>query len=180
MLEMMFVILAQAEPPRDGLFGREEVNFWGTRRKPPAMSWAEPIVGPDGRAQVYVPPREVREFLELPTRENGEKYVAWQRERIERLRKAAQILAEIRLDPRKSTLLYFSKSGCPYCAAQDRVLAGLKVPVTRVEPDSPLWTTYGVKATPTLVWVRPGRSPRRFEGLTSREVLEKEVRRVDR
>lgn len=180
MLEMMLVILTQAEPSRAGLFGREEVSFWGTRKKPPAMSWAEPIVGPDGRAQVYVPPPEVREFLDSPTRENGKKYLAWQRERLERLRKAAQVLAEIRREVREPALLYFSKPDCPYCAAQDRVLADAKIPVTPVEANSPLWVTYGVRATPTLVWVRPGRPPRRFEGFTSREVLEKEVRRVDR
>ncbi len=180
MLEMMFAILTQAEPTRGGLFGRGDVNFWGTRKESPPSLWVEPVVGPDGRMQVYVPPREVREFLESPTRGNGERYLAWQRERIERLRKAAQVLAEIRSDVRGPMLLYFSKPGCPSCVAQDRVLAALKVPVTRVEPDSPLWGTYGVRATPTLVWVRPGRPPRKFEGYTSREVLEKEVRRVDR
>lgn len=180
MLEMMFVVLAQAEPARGGLFGREEVSFWGTRKKPPPISWAEPIVGPDGRVQVFVPPPEVREFLEAPTRENGEKYLAWQRLRLERLRKAAQILAEIRSEVREPTLLYFSRPDCPYCAAQDRVLAAMKIAVRKVEANSPLWTTYGIRATPTLVWVRPGRAARKLEGFTPREVLEKEVRRVDR
>ena len=182
---LTFILLASlaqdAASPRR-FFDRADVDFWGSRKAPLASSslWVEPVVGNDGRVQVYVPPREVREFLESPTRENGAKYLAWQRERIGRLRKAAQILAEIRSDVREPTLLYFSKPGCPYCVAQERVLAELKFPVTRVESNSPLWGTHGVNATPTLVWVRPGKPPRKFEGYTSREILEKEVRRVDR
>lgn len=184
MLEMMMLLLlGQEEGP---FFHRSDVDFWGTRKKiaaPAASLWTEPILGPDGRWQVYAPPREVVEFLEAPNRESGERYLAWQRERLDRLRTAMRVLGDLQAEEREPVLYYFARAGCPYCADQDRVLAIARLPgfrVVKVEPESPLWARYGIRVVPTIVMQRPGRSPYRIEGFVPRAVLEEEVRRVDR
>jgi len=167
-------------------FGERSVDFWGTRKqgsRPKESLWTEPILGPDGRWQVYTPPREVVDFLESPSRQSGERYLAWQRERMSRLRRAVEVLKEIQTTPQGTVLYYFSKPGCPYCVEQDRVLAVAdlsRVPLIRVEPNSPLWTRYAVRVTPTLVLHRPGKAPRVMEGRVSLTTLEREVHRVDR
>jgi hypothetical protein len=87
---------------RQGFFSQKAVSFW--REETPARTaatspgesiWAEPIRLPDGRFSTYVPPRQVLEFLENPTRENARKYLDWQSERMEKIRKAATILSEL-------------------------------------------------------------------------------------
>ena len=182
-LVFLSVIVIQEDPR---FFGDRGVDFWGTRKQVSRRKdslWTEPILGPDGRWQVYTPPREVVDFLESPNRETGERYLAWQRERMSRLRTAVEVLKEIQTEPPSSVLYYFSKPGCPYCVEQDRVLAAAelsRVPLIRVEPNSPLWTRYAVRVTPTLVLHRPGNAPRVMEGWVSRSALEREVHRVDR
>ena len=57
--------------------------------------WAEPSASPDDRGQVYVPPRAVREFLESPTPERAEAYLAWNRERLRAIGRAAEVLASV-------------------------------------------------------------------------------------
>jgi thiol-disulfide isomerase/thioredoxin len=57
--------------------------------------WAEPSASPDGRGQVYVPPRAVREFLESPTPDRAEAYLAWNRERLRAIGRAAEVLASV-------------------------------------------------------------------------------------
>ncbi len=116
--------------PRPQFFTRKAVDFWGdgspARTGPAAPSesiWAEPIRLPDGRTTTYVPPRPVLEFLENPTRENARKYLDWQAERMEKMRKAAALLAELQREKSPKppegdsvtgmpvTLTYFKKAG---------------------------------------------------------------------
>lgn len=157
-------------------FKKSEVDFWQTRKvEKPKTVWVEPIVGDDGRVQTFVPPPEVLEFLDSPTKENGRKYLAWQKERTDRLRKAMQILAELELEAGIGPeIYYFSKPGCPWCEKQEAELG--KLPVTRVPAESPLWARYGVKVVPTIVVIREGK-PKVFQGFTSRAAIEKEVGR---
>ena len=44
--------------------------------------WAEPVIGPSGRVSIYVPPPEVRDFLEKPDSENAKAYLEWNSKRI--------------------------------------------------------------------------------------------------
>jgi len=94
---------AQARPQ---FFTRKTVDFWGDGSPTPAGAveqsparpesiWAEPIRLPDGRYTTYLPPRPVLEFLENPTRESARKYLDWQAERMEKMRKAAALLTAI-------------------------------------------------------------------------------------
>lgn len=156
---VLMTCLAQEE----GRFFRKEVDFWESRKAAEKPRWVEPG---------HTPPREVVEFLEDPTKENAKKYLAWQRERTERLKKAMEVLAE--LDAEEDRVYYFSKPGCPWCEKQDRELG--KMSVVRVPQESPLWARYGVKAVPTLVVVKGGK-PRVFQGFTPKATLEKEVGR---
>lgn len=150
-------------------FRRREVDFWGTRRRaerPADDLWADSS-----------PPAPVRRLLESPTRVNARAYVTWQKERLERLRRAIAALEEAKLESPDAAregapapILYFSRSGCPYCALQEAELRDL--PVTRVPEGSPLWEEYGVTVTPTLVL-----NGRPFRGLTPRQTLLKELHR---
>lgn len=141
-------------------FRASRVDFWGdaaeaksppTPGRPEESIWAEPVRLPDGRFTVYVPPPAVLRFVEHPTRETGEQYLAWQKERMEKLRAALEILAALQAQrpkgdgvegppptppsgrrpgsPGRSSLplvgeiLYFKKEGCPACREQDLALA---------------------------------------------------------
>jgi len=64
--------------------------------------WAEPTRMSDGRTAIYVPPKAVLEFLDNPTRENARAYVAWQEERMRRLKSASALLEELKAE-RKET-----------------------------------------------------------------------------
>ena len=144
----------------DGFFGGREVDFWGTRRAAPRAEdlWAESTA-----------PAPVKRLLEAPTPENARAYVAWQSERLRRLRAAMEAVEQAGR-PAELPVLYFARAGCRWCALQERELEGL--PVTRVPEGSPLWERHGVTVTPTLV-VRG----RVLRGLTPRAAIEKELSR---
>ena len=91
---------------KQGFFNEKRVDFWrdgsadrkqasDSNANPAESIWAEPMKLPDGRYTTYVPPRQVLEFLENPTRENALKYIEWQTERMDKMRKAAAMLAEV-------------------------------------------------------------------------------------
>lgn len=57
--------------------------------------FAEPIVGPDGKTRIYVPPRQVLEFLNSPTKENARGYLEWNQEKINKITQAQQVLQDV-------------------------------------------------------------------------------------
>ena len=159
MLELIAVLALAGDESR--FFGRREVDFWGTARRveaPPA-----PELWPDSSA-----PPPVRRLLEAPSRENARAYLAWQKERMERLRGAMAALEGAKLEG--APLLYFARPGCPWCALQEKELEGL--PALRVPEGSALWEEHAVRVTPTLV-VR-GKALR---GFTPREAVLRELGR---
>ena len=125
----MLLLLSPNQDPNANraFFAQHRVDFWkdgsAEPKPPPTMNesiWAEPVRLPDGRFTTYVPPRPVLEFLERPTRENGAKYLEWQSERMEKMRKAASILAEMQRnsvekpripDGAPLSITYFKKAG---------------------------------------------------------------------
>ena len=171
----MLALIAVLALGGDGFFGGREVDFWGTRRAVPRAEdlWADSAA-----------PAPVKRLLEAPTPENARAYVAWQSERLRRLRTAMEAVEAAGLRhaeaagataaqagrPAETPVLYFARAGCRWCALQERELEGL--PVTRVPEGSPLWERHGVAVTPTLV-VRG----RVFRGLTPRAAIEKELSR---
>ena len=54
--------------------------------------WAEPIVDPSGKVTIYVPPKEVRDFLDKPDPENAKAYLNWNMSRIKKFIIAQQLL----------------------------------------------------------------------------------------
>lgn len=123
-------------------YSSEEIKE--AKEKPVFMEsiWAEPIKGPDGRMYIYIPPKAVLDFIEDPTEENARKYLAWNRERLLKYSRAAEVLrkvaeeekfipaerveevekAEKEFAPKKPLVLYFMKEGCNYCAAQSPIV----------------------------------------------------------
>jgi len=116
---------------RAAFFAEKRVNFWHadqSARPAPEQPvtesiWAEPTRLPDGRYTTYLPPRAVLQFLENPTRETAQKYLDWQAQRMDKLKKAAAILGEVQQEksakavdqPQAAagpvTITYFKKAG---------------------------------------------------------------------
>lgn len=109
--------------------------------------WAEPIISPSGRVSIYVPPKEVRDFLDKPDPENAKAYLAWNIKRIKKfilaqelLRKEAKELKVMKggknlLEPDSGYLFYFMLKGCPTCDKESRVIEDIYLnhPGIRVE-----------------------------------------------
>lgn len=109
--------------------------------------WAEPVISPSGRVSIYVPPKEVRDFLDKPDPENAKAYLAWNIKRIKKfilaqelLRKEAKELKVMKggknlLEPDSGYLFYFMLKGCPTCDKESRVIEDIYLnhPGIRVE-----------------------------------------------
>jgi hypothetical protein len=140
----------------DGFFAGREVDFWGARRAPAAglgTLWEDSTA-----------PAPVRRLLEAPSPETARGYLAWQTERLRRLRTAAEAVDVVRRGEAPAGILYFAREGCRWCERQEAELEGL--PVIRVPAGSAAWEEHGVTVTPTLV-----AGGRVFRGFTPRAVL---------
>ena len=111
--------------------------------------WAEPIVDPSGKVTIYVPPKEVRDFLDKPDPENAKAYLNWNMSRIKKFIIAQQLLEKEAKgmaldksnkdlsspgflpdgtslidnpDDRRNHLFYFVLKGCPACKEETRIL----------------------------------------------------------
>jgi len=158
------------------IFQNERIDFFGrkevqeelypaeTNQSPEIITdeWAEPIISPSGRISIYVPPKEVRDFLEEPNPENAKAYLAWSLKRIKKfilaqelLRKEAKELEVMKetkglLEPNSSAgfrdtnsntqaaasyLFYFMLKGCPSCEKESRVIEDIYLnhPEIRIE-----------------------------------------------
>ncbi len=157
-----FTALGSA-PEGGRFFRRGDVDFWASRTR--VETPAPPELWPDSTA-----PAPVRRLLESPSKENARAYLAWQKERMERLRGAMAALEEAKREeaPPPPPILYFSRPGCAWCAMQEKELQGL--PVARVPEGSPLWEEHAVRVTPTLVV-----NGKVLRGLATREAILKEL-----
>jgi hypothetical protein len=195
----------EQEPAAGGFFKRNEVAFWeATKPKPKDAGnteslWAEPMRLPDGRMTVYVPPKPVLDFLDHPTRESARQYLAWQTERMKKLKVAVELLAEVRAQepspmrtaqaptvqeapPAKGAskaieILYFKKADCGFCDQEDKELAQLAntgaVPVTPVPEGDARWKQFGITATPSFIVTRADGSRTLVRGFMPAEQLAK-------
>jgi hypothetical protein len=187
-----------AEPPKEagGRYFTKPVDFWrtgtdrplkpsftGTSESAPSRMavrenvWAQPIRTPDGSWMIYVPPKQVLDFLESPTEETARAYLAWKAEQTAKLREAMVLLAKLKTATGESLeapggkapikaapsdtsfrITYFKKPSCPHCVSQDGVLSEWlarrpqgKLDVVLPGDRPELWMTYQVRGTPTLV-----------------------------
>jgi hypothetical protein len=139
--------------------------------------WAQPIRTPDGNWMIYVPPKQVLDFLEAPSEANARAYLSWKAEQSQKLRHAMTLLAKVKdaiEAPHEASneaaaakpaprdfpfrITYFKKPSCPHCVSQDAVLsewlarrASGKVEVVLPGDRPELWTAYKVRGTPTLL-----------------------------
>jgi len=56
--------------------------------------WAESVISPSGKVTIYVPPKEVKDFLETPDPENAKAYLEWNLNRIKKIIQAQKLLAQ--------------------------------------------------------------------------------------
>ena len=108
--------------------------------------WAEPIISPSGKVTIYVPPKEVKDFLEKPDPENAKVYLEWNLKRIKKFIVAQELLAKEAKDLhfmeddksddfsssngtlitdarlKGDTLFYFMLKGCPACREETKII----------------------------------------------------------
>jgi len=177
-LILMFIIFLShlAIANAEGLFQYDRVDFFGsvelqeeltqseTKQSPKTIvdEWAEPIIAPSGKVSVYVPPKEVRDFLEKPDPENAKAYLEWNSKRIKKFilaqelltkeAKELEIMKETKslLEPNLSAILkdssnnpkagvsylfYFMLKGCLACEREARVIEDISLnhPEIRIE-----------------------------------------------
>ena len=154
-----FLSIAHAQ----NIFEYDEVDFFNSletqgkisqassKEKPEAIEseWAEPIISPSGNVTIYVPPREVKDFLDKPDSESAKAYLEWNTKRIQKfiiaqhllekeakrmgLDKDNKDLAPITSLPdgasivnnaedRGNHLFYFMLKGCPACIEESKVI----------------------------------------------------------
>ena len=157
---IIFMILGYYLEPAyaQNMFEYNEVDFFNSiesqqkvivqsKEKPETIEneWAEPIVSPSGNVAIYVPPREVRNFLDKPDPENTKAYLNWNMNRIRKFMTAQQLLEKEAKgmgldkdskvaslpdganlvnnpDDRGNHLFYFMLKGCPACKEETKIL----------------------------------------------------------
>jgi len=165
---LTYLAVANAE----SVFQYDRIYFFGSVRLPeePSQSetkhqpegivdeWAEPVISPSDKISVYVPPQEVRDFLEKPDPENAKAYLAWNLKRIKKFILAQELLAKEAkelgymeeakslLEPGSSVgikdlksgvsyLFYFMLKGCPTCEKESKIIDDIYLnhPEIRIE-----------------------------------------------
>ncbi len=184
--------------------------------------WTEPITGPDGRIYYYTPPKPVLDFISNPDKENAKAYLNWNQARFSAYSKAQEVLNEVIKEEEgkagkeiaageksakspslpttkapssliKPKILYFIKSGCEYCAAEDLVmdqwtklhkgefdiegifvgegeLPRLSFPFRRDRGEA---ATHGLTKYPTTIFLMPSGKSFGIKGFASGKVLER-------
>ena len=167
------MILGSFLEPADAqnMFEYNEVDFFNSiesqqkvivqskeKREVIESEWAEPIVSPSGNVAIYVPPKEVRDFLDKPDPGNAKAYLNWNMNRIKKFITAQKLLeneakgmgldkdnkvaslpdsANLVNNPdnRRNHLFYFMLKGCPACKEETRILEEihLKHPEINIE-----------------------------------------------
>ena len=170
---IIFMILGSFLEPADAqnMFEYNEVDFFNSiesqqkvivqskeKREVIESEWAEPIVSPSGNVAIYVPPKEVRDFLDKPDPENAKAYLGWNMSRIKKFMTAQQLLEKEAKgmgldkdskvaslpdganlvnnpDDRRNHLFYFMLKGCPACKEETSILEEihLKHPEINIE-----------------------------------------------
>ena len=167
-LILMFTIFLSclAIANADGLFQYDRIDFFERKEaqikttvpqeadshpKTIESEWAEPITSPSGKVSIYLPPKEVRDFLDDPNPENAKGYLEWNLKRINKLTLSQRLLSDEALklgfvqDTRDLTnttaaydsggdfkvkgnyLLYFMLKGCPACAKESKIIADISL-----------------------------------------------------
>ena len=129
---------------------QEKVPEPPSKEKPAVTEseWAEPIISPSGNVAIYVPPKEVRDFLDKPDPGNAKAYLNWNMNRIKKFITAQKLLeneakgmgldkdnkvaslpdsANLVNNPdnRRNHLFYFMLKGCPACKEETRILEAI-------------------------------------------------------
>lgn len=144
---------------------QEKISQAETKQSPETITdeWAEPIISPTGKVSIYVPPQEVRDFLEKPNPENARAYLEWNARRIEKLVLAQELLIKESKElgymrqakslsesnssspklgtsndntkPGVNYLFYFMLKGCSVCEKETQVIENVYLhhPEIRIE-----------------------------------------------
>jgi len=155
---LMIFLSCLAIANAQGLFQYERIDFFegqvaqikaavpkesGAHPETIESEWAESVVSPSGKVSIYLPPKEVRNFLENPSPENAKSYLEWNLNRLKKLSLAQQMLNQVAMESadaqmkpaelgnlsrfaalrgKENYLVYFMLKGCPACVRQTKVI----------------------------------------------------------
>ncbi|MBI3602616.1 MAG: hypothetical protein HY209_06985 [Candidatus Omnitrophica bacterium] len=60
-----------------------------------SFDWREPTVASDGHIASYTPPGPMLTLLENPTPENAKVYLAWQKQKVQKIFKAQELIDQV-------------------------------------------------------------------------------------
>jgi len=120
--------------------------------------WAEPVISPSGKVSIYLPPKEVRDFLDKPDGANAKAYLQWNLKRVKKFVVAQGLLAKeakelgfmkeakgllednymggaTGVKDGVNYLFYFMLNGCPACEKESQVIKDIYLnhPEIRIE-----------------------------------------------
>ena len=59
------------------------------------FDWREPSLTADGKASYYTPPAPMLNLLENPTPDNAKAYLDWQKQKVEKIMKAQEVIDQV-------------------------------------------------------------------------------------
>jgi len=139
--EVLIFVLAGVNLMCQGFFGFDEVRFFDQPKPKEEVKkdtqieeniFAEPVIGPDGKIRVYVPPKVVLDFLNNPTPENAKEYLKWNKERISKIAKAQMVLEEVAKEEINETSVGKKKEKTSVGITQEKSSVGKKEEKTSV------------------------------------------------
>ncbi len=168
---------------RSERIARESALLTERRRGPDPQTtpvesiWAEPGRASDGGASVYVPPAPVREFLDAPTAERAQAYLAWNQQRLDAIARATEVMKAVAASqPQRSAASPGTTPALASCAApaesgplrdprfpEPEPRLAVPAPADRQLPGRGLavvyafasWCPYSARQTPIVAaWVR--------------------------
>ncbi len=79
-----------------------EVNFFYNNNEEQSLEsedqsfdWRDPIISNDGKVSYYSPPTPMLTLLEFPSKKNARAYLNWQKQKVDKIIKAQEIIEEV-------------------------------------------------------------------------------------
>ncbi len=60
-----------------------------------SFDWREPVASSNGHITYYTPPGPMLTLLENPTPQNAEAYLAWQKQKVQKILKAQEVIDQV-------------------------------------------------------------------------------------
>ena len=79
---------------------RQNTSIHSSVEQASSFDWNEPMIGADGRVSQYTPPAPMLALLENPTPKNAKAYLGWQKQRVQKILKAQEMIDQVSKEER--------------------------------------------------------------------------------